>query len=435
MGAQRHLTVVLLAGGPGGSTAKDILAATAEPPHVESRLAHRKQLLRGAKGSGYVAPGLTDVCRMPVLKSWLTALKYCQRLQQGSEQPCIYVACNEPDLQDTQQLLDSIQDMKGLRVSVISNGCSDPAHTWAGEAADLATAAAAITAAGRSGPILAIGCSLLLLPEHNVSRIIEHALLRNSDVCCFSRLSATDLQLDAGASPGAAAPGSSKSSGGHSTCGSSGTTYGRLLITADAPAPPLEGIEVMPASSCQPGDAIAEPMLLLNSADSLPAYCAAAAAASQQPSLVDIAVQLCGQPADSLLYRQYKTLDPCLHEERAAVANSGGKAGSGALAAAGSSSSGSSRGAGAATSCGRGVGAGSARGGQLMASQLAAAVLAKQVDSEALGEELFFERTGAVNTAGIQQPYYHLPKTFFSSTSLRAAEAAAGTTLRAARKQ
>lgn len=50
---------------------------------------------------------------MPVLKSWLTALKYCQRLQQGSEQPCIYVACNEPDLQDTQQLLDSIQDMKG----------------------------------------------------------------------------------------------------------------------------------------------------------------------------------------------------------------------------------------------------------------------------------------------------------------------------------
>lgn len=59
MGAQRHLTVVLLAGGPGGSTAKDILAATAEPPHVESRLAHRKQLLRGAKGSGYVAPGLT----------------------------------------------------------------------------------------------------------------------------------------------------------------------------------------------------------------------------------------------------------------------------------------------------------------------------------------------------------------------------------------
>uniref|UniRef100_A0A383WP12 Uncharacterized protein n=1 Tax=Tetradesmus obliquus TaxID=3088 RepID=A0A383WP12_TETOB len=400
---------------------------------------------------------------MPVLKSWLTALKYCQRLQQGSEQPCIYVACNEPDLQDTQQLLDSIQDMKGLRVSVISNGCSDPAHTWAGEAADLATAAAAITAAGRSGPILAIGCSLLLLPEHNVSRIIEHALLRNSDVCCFSRLSATDLQLDAGASPGAAAPGSSKSSGGHSTCGSSGTTYGRLLITADAPAPPLEGIEVMPASSCQPGDAIAEPMLLLNSADSLPAYFAAAAAASQQPSLVDIAVQLCGQAAagsaamhgvdlgppcrlrvvsllwleyaDSLLYRQYKTLDPCLHEERAAVANSGGKAGSGALAAAGSSSSGSSRGAGAAASCGRDVGAGGARGGQLMASQLAATVLAKQVDSEALGEELFFERTSAVNTAGIQQPYYHLPKTFFSSASLRAAEAAAGTTLRAARKQ
>jgi hypothetical protein len=58
-GPQRQLTVVLLAGGPGGSTAKDILAATAEPPHVESRLAHRKQLLRGAKGCEYVAPGLT----------------------------------------------------------------------------------------------------------------------------------------------------------------------------------------------------------------------------------------------------------------------------------------------------------------------------------------------------------------------------------------
>jgi hypothetical protein len=35
--------------------------------------------------------------------------------------------------------------------------------------------------------------------------------------------------------------------------------------------------------------------------------------------------------------------------------------------------------------------------------------------------------------AGIQQPYYHLPKTFFNSAYLRAAEAAAGTTLKAAR--
>jgi hypothetical protein len=59
VGSQRRLTVVLLAGGPGGSTARDILAATVEPPHVESRLAHRKQLLRGAKGSEYVASGLT----------------------------------------------------------------------------------------------------------------------------------------------------------------------------------------------------------------------------------------------------------------------------------------------------------------------------------------------------------------------------------------
>jgi hypothetical protein len=57
-GLQRQLTVVLLAGGPGGSTARDILAATAEPPHVESKLAHRKLLLRGEKGCEYVAPGL-----------------------------------------------------------------------------------------------------------------------------------------------------------------------------------------------------------------------------------------------------------------------------------------------------------------------------------------------------------------------------------------
>jgi hypothetical protein len=64
VGALRRLTVVLLAGGPGGSTAKDILAATAEPPHVESRLAHRKQLLRGAKGSEYVATGLAGRRRM-----------------------------------------------------------------------------------------------------------------------------------------------------------------------------------------------------------------------------------------------------------------------------------------------------------------------------------------------------------------------------------
>jgi hypothetical protein len=54
-----------------------------------------------------------EVCWMPVLKSWLTALKYWQRLQQGSAQPCIYITCNEPDLQDTQRLVDGIQDMKG----------------------------------------------------------------------------------------------------------------------------------------------------------------------------------------------------------------------------------------------------------------------------------------------------------------------------------
>jgi hypothetical protein len=131
----------------------------------------------------------------------------------------------------------------GLRISVISNGCSNPAHGWAGEAADLATAAAAITAAGRSGPILAISTSLLLLPEHNVSRVIEHALLRNTNVCCFSRLSAADMQLDAGTSPGATAPGS-KSSNGCSSGGSNCTTYGRLVIAADVPAPPLEGIDV-----------------------------------------------------------------------------------------------------------------------------------------------------------------------------------------------
>jgi hypothetical protein len=129
----------------------------------------------------------------------------------------------------------------GLSISVVSNNCSNPALTWAGEAADLAVAAAAIAAAGRSGPVLAISCSLLLLPEHNVSRIIEHALLRNTSVCCFSRLSATDLQLDAGAGPGAAAPGS-KSSNGSSRASS--TSYGRMLIAADVPAPPLDAIEV-----------------------------------------------------------------------------------------------------------------------------------------------------------------------------------------------
>jgi hypothetical protein len=182
---------------------------------------------------------------------------------------------------------------------------------------------------------------------------------------------------------------------------------------------------MLPASSCQPGDAIAEPMLLLNSTDSLPALLAAAAATSRQPSLVDLAACLCnsssssavhgmdlGPPcrlrmvsllwleyADSLLYRQYKTLDPCLHEERAAVANSGGKAGSGALAAAGSSKSGAAV-AGSARVKGLAAGSSSVRGGQLMSSQRAAAVVAKQVDSGALAEELFFERTGAVNTAG-----------------------------------
>jgi hypothetical protein len=36
--------------------------------------------------------------------------------------------------------------------------------------------------------------------------------------------------------------------------------------------------------------------------------------------------------------------------------------------------------------------------------------------------------------ASIQQPYYHLPKTFFSSAYVRAAEAAAGTTLKASRE-
>jgi hypothetical protein len=128
----------------------------------------------------------------------------------------------------------------GLCISVVSNNCSNPALTWAGEAADLAGAAAAIAAARRSGPMLAISCSLLLLPEHNVSRIIEHALLRNTSVCCFSRLSSSDLQLDAGASPGAAAPGSKSSSGSRS----SSIGYGRLMIAADVPAPPLDGIEV-----------------------------------------------------------------------------------------------------------------------------------------------------------------------------------------------
>ncbi|KAF6248581.1 hypothetical protein COO60DRAFT_1648756 [Scenedesmus sp. NREL 46B-D3] len=309
---------------------------------------------------------------MPVLKSWLTALKYCQRLQQGSEQPCIYIVCNEPDLQDTQRLVDSIQDMRGLHTRVVSNHCSNPAVTWAGEAADLAAAAAAVTAAGRSGPILAISCSLLLLPEHSVSRIIEHALLRDTSVCCFSRLSATDLQLDAGASPGAAAPGSKSSAGSSS---SSDTAYGRLLLAADVPAPPLVGVEY----------------------------------------------------ADSLLYKQYKTLDPCLHEERAAVANSGGKAGSGAFVAASSSRS-------AASAHAKGLGTGNVGGGQLLSSQLAAAAVAQHVDSEVPSGELFFEQTGAVNAAGIQQPYYHLPKTFFSSAYVRAAEAAAGATLKAAHK-
>jgi hypothetical protein len=160
-------------------------------------------------------------------------------------------------------------------------------------------------------------------------------------------------------------------------------------------------------------------MLLLNSTDSLPALCPAAATRSTQPSLVDLAALLCSQAnsgssamhgvdlgppcrlrmvsllwleyADSLLYKQYKTLDPCLAEERAAVANSGGKAGSGALAAASSRSAGT---------CSKSAGAGSVRGGRLMASQRAAAVVAKQVDREALAEELFFQRTGAVNTAG-----------------------------------
>jgi hypothetical protein len=182
-------------------------------------------------------------------------------------------------------------------------------------------------------------------------------------------------------------------------------------------------LQVVPASSCQPGDAVAEPMLLLSSTDSLPAFLAAAAATNQQPNLVDLAAFLCssssssamhgidlGPPcrlrmvslmwleyADSLLYKQYKTLDPCLHEERAAVANSGGKAGSGALAAAGSSKSGAAH---AGSARAKGLAASSVRSGQLMSSQLAAAVVAKQVDSEALAEQLFFERTGAVNTAG-----------------------------------
>jgi hypothetical protein len=88
---------------------------------------------------------------------------------------------------------------------------------------------------------MAISCSLLLLPEHNVSRIIEHALLRNSTVCCFSRLSATDLQLDAGSSPGAAAPGSRSSS---SSSRGSSIQYGRLQLAAYVPAPPIESIEV-----------------------------------------------------------------------------------------------------------------------------------------------------------------------------------------------
>jgi hypothetical protein len=162
-------------------------------------------------------------------------------------------------------------------------------------------------------------------------------------------------------------------------------------------------------------------MLLVSSTDRLPAFLATTAATNQQPNLVDLAAFLCsssstmhgidlGPPcrlrmvsllwleyADSLLYKQYKTLEPCLHEERAAVANSGGKAGSGALAAAGSSKGGAAH---AGSARAKGLAASRVRGGQLMSSQLAAAVVAKQVDSEALAEQLFFKRTGAVNTAG-----------------------------------
>lgn len=146
--------------------------------------------------------------------------------------------------------------------------------------------------------------------------------------------------------------------------------------------------------------------------------------------------------ADTAMFAKYKTLDRALHDERAAIANTAGKAARCAMpdksapTAVGhqgqTGSLGSSTGKLGATATASKV---QSSTGGLTGGATGLGMTATAADwADANGFDCtFFKRLDAVNESGIQTPFYHLPPSFYKSTYVHDAELSSGETLKARR--
>lgn len=130
---------------------------------------------------------------------WMHALMKCHRLEPVREH--VYIVCNEVDIDEFTGSKGLIDDM-GSNIDfdpehVLSNGCMTSSE-WRGELHDLQVA---IKHLGLATNLLVISCSCVVWPEYNFQRILEHPIVRGTNVIAYTSLTQTDYLLHQGAPP------------------------------------------------------------------------------------------------------------------------------------------------------------------------------------------------------------------------------------------
>lgn len=117
----------------------------------------------------------------------------CHRIKPLNEYT--YIVCNQCDHDEfvgSKGLVDDMGDNIAFKTDhVIPNGCSS-ASEWRGELHDLK---AAIKYIGEDKNLLVISCACVVWPEYNFERILEHPIVRGTNVLAFAELTPTDIKL------------------------------------------------------------------------------------------------------------------------------------------------------------------------------------------------------------------------------------------------
>jgi len=190
-GGHQRATVqaVILCGGFGGDLVNDVLHEIGSVRDTR-RANYYRSLLDGGPGEEHITEALVPVHRASALYHLLLSMESSRRLHPLDRN--VFVVCNEANrgrfMQEETGFSDRAWSSGGMRLrreNVISNHASAPAE-WAGEGGDL-------QAALRSGlldpgaDLLVVRGSMLLLPDYNFSRVVEHALVHSCNCVAYAQ--------------------------------------------------------------------------------------------------------------------------------------------------------------------------------------------------------------------------------------------------------